>query len=48
MENEVEFEEFDPVSKSQLKRDSHAIKDLGKRLAALPAQHLARIPLDEP
>jgi ribosome-associated protein len=48
MENEAEFDEIEQVSKSQLKRDSHAIQDLGKRLAALPVEHLARIPLDEP
>jgi ribosome-associated protein len=48
MENEAEFDENENVSKSQLKRDSHAILNLGKRLVALPAEHLARIPLDEP
>jgi ribosome-associated protein len=48
MENEVEFDEIEYVSKSQLKRDSHAIQDLGKRLVALSADRLARIPLDEP
>ena len=47
MENEAEFDEIENVSKSQLKRDSHAIQELGKRLVALPAEHLARIPLDE-
>jgi len=48
MENEAEFDEIELVSKSQLKRESHAIQDLGKRLVALPADKLARIPLDEP
>ena len=48
MENEAEFDENEYVSKSQQKRESHAIQDLGKRLAALPAEQLARIPLDEP
>lgn len=48
MENEAEFEENEQVSKSQLKRDSHAIRDLGKQLAALAPELLARIPLDEP
>jgi len=47
MENEAEFDEIENVSKSQLKRDSHAIQDLGKRLVALPADHLVRIPLDD-
>ncbi|MDC1287135.1 DUF615 domain-containing protein [Gammaproteobacteria bacterium] len=48
MENEAEFDEIEVVSKSQLKRDSQAIQDLGKRLASLSAAQLARIPLDEP
>ena len=48
MENEAEFDEIEVVSKSQLKRDSQAIQDLGKRLATLSATQLARIPLDEP
>ncbi len=48
MENEAQFDESEIVSKSQLKRESHAIQDLGKRLVALPAEQLARIPLDEP
>ncbi len=48
MENEAQFDEIGYVSKSQLKRESHAIQDLGKRLVALPPDHLARIPLDEP
>ena len=47
MQNEAEFDEIEYVSKSQLKRESHAIQDLGKRLAALPAEQLARIPLDQ-
>ncbi len=48
MENEAQFDENKNVSKSQLKRESHAILDLGKRLVALPAELLAQIPLDEP
>ncbi len=48
MENETEIEPVEYVSKSQLKRESHAIQDLGRRLAALPPEHLARIPLDAP
>jgi len=47
MENEAQIDEIEYVSKSQLKRESHAIQDLGKRLAALPAEQLARIPLDD-
>ena len=47
MENEAEFDDIEYVSKSQLKRESHALQDLGKRLAALPAEQFARMPLDE-
>lgn len=48
MENEAEFDEIEYVSKSQLKRESHALQDLGKKLVALPADQLSRIPLDDP
>jgi ribosome-associated protein len=47
MENEAQFDENESPSKTHLKRESHAIRDLGKRLVALPAEQLARIPLDE-
>jgi ribosome-associated protein len=47
MENEAEFDEIEHVSKSQLKRESHELQDLGKRLAALPAEKLKHIPLDD-
>ena len=47
MENEAQFDENETPSKTQLKRESHAIRDLGKRLVALPSEQLARIPLDE-
>ena len=47
MENEAQFDDNEIVSKTQLKRESHAIQDLGKRLVALPTEQLARIPLDE-
>ena len=47
MENEAEFDEIEYVSKSQLKRDSHALQDLGKRLAALSDDQLAGVPLDD-
>ncbi len=47
MENEAEFDEIEYVSKSQLKRESHALQDLGKRLASLSDDLLARIPLDD-
>ncbi|HKJ52298.1 MAG TPA: ribosome biogenesis factor YjgA [Gammaproteobacteria bacterium] len=47
-QNEAEFDEIELVSKSQLKRDSLELQALGRQLAALPAEHLARIPLDPP
>ena len=47
MENEAEFDEIEYVSKSQLKRDSQTLQDLGKRLVSLPGEHLAGIPLDD-
>ena len=48
MQNEAEFEPVEYVSKSQLKRDSLELQELGKRLAALSDEHLARVPLDPP
>ena len=48
MQNEAEFEPVEYVSKSQLKRDSLELQELGKRLAALSEEHLARVPLDPP
>ena len=47
MENEAEFEQIERVSKSQLKRESHDIQNLGKRLTALSTAQLERVPLDE-
>lgn len=35
-------------SKSQVKRDLHALLDLGRELIALPSTRLAQLPLDEP
>jgi ribosome-associated protein len=51
MENEIkndDSEDFEIVSKSQLKRESHKIQKLGKRLVALSGEQLAKIPVDEP
>lgn len=48
MENEAQIDEIEYVSKSQLKRESQAIQELGKKLATLSADQLARIPLDQP
>ncbi|MFV2033161.1 MAG: ribosome biogenesis factor YjgA [Gammaproteobacteria bacterium] len=50
MENKIingDSEELEIASKSQLKRESHAIQKLGKRLAALSGEQLGEIPLDE-
>lgn len=41
-----EFEDEGP-SKSQLKRDAHAVRDLGSELAMLGAAERARVPLPE-
>lgn len=37
----------DEISKSQRKRDAHAVRELGQRLAELGASELATIPLPE-
>lgn len=34
-------------SKSELKRESHALRDLGERLTQLPAEQLSRMPLPD-
>jgi len=51
MENEIKndaSEDIATLSKSQLKRESHEIQKLGKRLSALSREQLGKIPLDEP
>ena len=35
-------------SKTQVKRELHALQELGERLAALPAEQLDRLPLTDP
>lgn len=40
-------EEFELISKSQLKRESQALQDLGKKLCHLNAEQLAKIPIDD-
>ncbi len=47
MENEAKIDDSDIISKSQLKRDSHALQALGKRLANLSAERFASMPLDD-
>lgn len=44
---DINEEEIEPVSKSQLKRDAHALQSLGEELVKLPVAKLARIPLPE-
>lgn len=44
---ENEDEEIIYVSKSQLKRESHALQSIGEELVELPAAKLARIPMPE-
>ena len=36
----------EPKSKSQIKREMHALQDLGKRLTQLSAQQFAKVPLE--
>lgn len=40
-------EDIEIISKSQLKRDSQALQDLGKQISHYNAEQLSRIPLDE-
>ncbi len=47
MPNGDEDEELILISKSQLKRESHALTDLGKELVELPQNKLDKIPLEE-
>ena len=42
-----DFPEDRRPSKSQVKRDMHALLDLGRELIALPPAKLARLPLDD-
>ena len=51
MENEIKndtLEDIELVSKTQLKKESHEILKLGKRLTALSTEKLSQIPLDAP
>lgn len=42
---DIEEEEIVYVSKSELKRDAHALTDMGEKLINLPARDLKKIPL---
>ena len=45
--DDQDVDAYDGPSKSQLKRDSHALQDLGKALVELNADQLAKIPMPE-
>lgn len=46
-ESDIDEDDIEWVSKSQLKRDSKALQDLGKKLCAYNADQLAKVPLDD-
>ncbi len=46
-EHDDYYDDEELPSKSQLKRDSHALQDLGEALVELPAAQLAKMPLWE-
>ena len=46
-EHEDDFEEYSGPSKSQVKRDMHALQDLGKKICELPKKQLATLPISE-
>ncbi|QID17269.1 DUF615 domain-containing protein [Nitrogeniibacter mangrovi] len=45
--DDEEFDAYDGPSKSQRKRESHALQDLGAELVRLNADQLARIPMPD-
>lgn len=47
--DEIDFEEGDEgyVSKSQKKRDAHALQDLGRQMIGLKPEVLKKLPLSE-
>lgn len=48
MTDEYEFEdEYLGPSKSQVKREMHALQDLGKKICLLPKKQLAKLPLSQ-
>ncbi|GAA5177656.1 ribosome biogenesis factor YjgA [Niveibacterium umoris] len=46
-QNDDDSEEYDGPSKSQRKRDMHALQAIGEELVALSPQRLAKVPLPE-
>lgn len=47
MSDTSDFDEFDEKSKSQVKRELHALQELGERLASLKPDLLDRLPLTD-
>lgn len=45
--HDEEFDEFSGPSKSALKRQMHALQEMGERLVALPDSQLAKIPIED-
>ncbi|MDA0795283.1 MAG: DUF615 domain-containing protein [Proteobacteria bacterium] len=48
MEDSVDDNGYDGPSKSQLKRDSHALQEMGRKLVEMPAGKLQKFTLPEP
>lgn len=46
-DDDPENDDIEYVSKTQLKRDAHALQELGRKLVKMPAAQLARLPLDD-
>jgi ribosome-associated protein len=46
-DHEEEFQEYSGPSKSQVKREMHALQDLGQKICELPKKQLAKIPLSD-
>ena len=47
MHEDDQFEEDLGPSKSQIKREMHALQELGKRICELPKKQLAKVPISE-
>jgi len=47
MTDNTEFEDEDLISKSQLKRESHALQDMGSQLVEMPEGQLSKFELPE-
>ncbi len=47
MHDDDQFEDEDFISKSQIKREMHALQALGQRICELPKKHLAELPISD-